>query len=110
MAGSNIKVGIVGGTGYTGVELLRLLAQHPQAELVAITSAQHHGAHVHVQHGLDVVQARFEKVRRSADRRASDEDLRCEPVPPRIGLGECRFDLQRIGQVRQYTVKPWAES
>ncbi|MFO6136610.1 hypothetical protein ACLBVR_32425, partial [Pseudomonas aeruginosa] len=24
-----IKVGIVGGTGYTGVELLRLLAQHP---------------------------------------------------------------------------------
>ena len=26
-----IKVGIVGGTGYTGVELLRLLAQHPEA-------------------------------------------------------------------------------
>jgi len=33
-----IKVGIIGGTGYTGVELLRLLAQHPQAELKAITS------------------------------------------------------------------------
>ena len=33
-----IKIGIVGGTGYTGVELLRLLAQHPQAEVVAITS------------------------------------------------------------------------
>ena len=33
-----IKVGIVGGTGYTGVELLRLLAQHPQVELKAITS------------------------------------------------------------------------
>ena len=33
-----IKVGIVGGTGYTGVELLRLLAQHPEVELVAITS------------------------------------------------------------------------
>ncbi|MBS1190692.1 MAG: N-acetyl-gamma-glutamyl-phosphate reductase [Rhodocyclaceae bacterium] len=33
-----IKVGIVGGTGYTGVELLRLLAQHPDAEVVAITS------------------------------------------------------------------------
>ena len=25
-----IKVGIVGGTGYTGVELLRLLAAHPE--------------------------------------------------------------------------------
>ena len=33
-----IKVGIVGGTGYTGVELLRLLMQHPEAEVVAITS------------------------------------------------------------------------
>ena len=33
-----IKVGIVGGTGYTGVELLRLLAQHPKTDLQAITS------------------------------------------------------------------------
>lgn len=33
-----IKVGIVGGTGYTGVELLRILALHPQVELRTITS------------------------------------------------------------------------
>ncbi|HET8707238.1 MAG TPA: N-acetyl-gamma-glutamyl-phosphate reductase [Pseudomonadales bacterium] len=33
-----IKVGVVGGTGYTGVELLRLLAQHPQVKLQVITS------------------------------------------------------------------------
>ncbi len=33
-----IKVGVVGGTGYTGVELLRLLSRHPGVELVAITS------------------------------------------------------------------------
>ncbi|MCL4759691.1 MAG: N-acetyl-gamma-glutamyl-phosphate reductase [Rhodocyclaceae bacterium] len=33
-----IKVGVVGGTGYTGVELLRLLAGHPQVQLTAITS------------------------------------------------------------------------
>ncbi|MBI3479637.1 MAG: N-acetyl-gamma-glutamyl-phosphate reductase [Nitrosomonadales bacterium] len=33
-----IKVGVVGGTGYTGVELLRLLAAHPQAALQVITS------------------------------------------------------------------------
>lgn len=38
-----IKVGIVGGTGYTGVELLRLLAQHPQVELKAITSRKDAG-------------------------------------------------------------------
>ncbi|MDR2196224.1 MAG: N-acetyl-gamma-glutamyl-phosphate reductase [Gallionellaceae bacterium] len=35
---SQIKVGIVGGTGYTGVELLRLLALHPNVALHAITS------------------------------------------------------------------------
>lgn len=35
---AKVKVGIVGGTGYTGVELLRLLALHPQAELAVITS------------------------------------------------------------------------
>ncbi len=33
-----IKIGILGGTGYTGVELLRLLATHPQADLRVITS------------------------------------------------------------------------
>ena len=38
-----IKVGIVGGTGYTGVELLRLLARHPQVELSAITSRKEAG-------------------------------------------------------------------
>jgi N-acetyl-gamma-glutamyl-phosphate reductase len=38
-----IKVGIVGGTGYTGVELLRLLAAHPAVELTAITSRKEDG-------------------------------------------------------------------
>lgn len=38
-----IKVGIVGGTGYTGVELLRLLAVHPDVELTAITSRKEDG-------------------------------------------------------------------
>nr|WP_300307725.1 N-acetyl-gamma-glutamyl-phosphate reductase [Halomonas sp.] len=38
-----IKVGIVGGTGYTGVELLRLLARHPHVEVEAITSRSESG-------------------------------------------------------------------
>jgi N-acetyl-gamma-glutamyl-phosphate reductase, common form len=45
-ADKRIKVGIVGGTGYTGVELLRLLAQHPNVELKAITSRKEDGMHV----------------------------------------------------------------
>ncbi len=38
-----IKVGIVGGTGYTGVELLRLLAAHPHVDLQVITSRSEEG-------------------------------------------------------------------
>jgi N-acetyl-gamma-glutamyl-phosphate reductase len=41
-----IKIGIVGGTGYTGVELLRLLAIHPNAELMVITSRGEAGMQV----------------------------------------------------------------
>ena len=41
-----IKIGIVGGTGYTGVELLRLLASHPEAEVRAITSRKDAGTKV----------------------------------------------------------------
>jgi len=41
-----VQVGIVGGTGYTGVELLRLLANHPQAEVIAITSRSESGVKV----------------------------------------------------------------
>ncbi|RPJ47995.1 MAG: N-acetyl-gamma-glutamyl-phosphate reductase [Betaproteobacteria bacterium] len=43
MTQKTIRVGIVGGTGYTGVELLRLLAQHPHCELRAITSRKEAG-------------------------------------------------------------------
>ena len=41
-----IKIGIVGGTGYTGVELLRLLATHPQAQVIQITSRAEAGRQV----------------------------------------------------------------
>ena len=41
-----IKIGIVGGTGYTGVELLRLLAQHPEAQVEVITSRSEAGIFV----------------------------------------------------------------
>ncbi|MYM63266.1 N-acetyl-gamma-glutamyl-phosphate reductase [Pseudomaricurvus sp. HS19] len=40
---SKIQIGIVGGTGYTGVELLRLLANHPHAEVKVITSRAEEG-------------------------------------------------------------------
>jgi N-acetyl-gamma-glutamyl-phosphate reductase len=39
----SVKVGIVGASGYSGEELMRLLLVHPHAELAAITSRQYAG-------------------------------------------------------------------
>jgi N-acetyl-gamma-glutamyl-phosphate reductase len=54
-----IKVSIIGITGYTGMELLRLLNVHPHAQIVHATSRQHDGApigkvHSHLSH-MDLV-------------------------------------------------------
>lgn len=43
---SKIKIGIIGGTGYTGVELLRLLVTHPNADVILITSRSEAGRKV----------------------------------------------------------------
>lgn len=37
------KVAVIGASGYTGIELLRLLVEHPQVEIVAVTSRQYAG-------------------------------------------------------------------
>ena len=60
-----IKVGIVGGTGYTGVELMRLLAQHPQVQLQVITSRSEAGS---------AVSAMFPNLRGFVDLAFSDFD------------------------------------
>ena len=67
-----IKIGIVGGTGYTGVELLRILARHPQAELAAITSRK--------ETGMPVAEM-FPSLRGSVDLNFSD--------PKEAGLAKC---------------------
>lgn len=46
----NIKVGIVGGAGYTGGELIRILVNHPQAEIAFINSNSSAGKFVHQVH------------------------------------------------------------
>ncbi|HEY0679151.1 MAG TPA: N-acetyl-gamma-glutamyl-phosphate reductase [Chitinophagaceae bacterium] len=45
-----IKVGIIGGAGYTGGELIRLLVHHPQAELIFIHSKSNAGKPVQKVH------------------------------------------------------------
>ena len=67
-----IKVGIVGGTGYTGVELLRLLAQHPEVQIVTITSRGDAGT---------AVASMFPSLRRTLDLKFED--------PARADLKAC---------------------
>ncbi|PXF59170.1 MAG: N-acetyl-gamma-glutamyl-phosphate reductase [Deltaproteobacteria bacterium] len=38
-----LRIAIVGGSGYTGIELLRILKLHPQANVVAVTSRKYAG-------------------------------------------------------------------
>ncbi len=45
-----VTVSIVGGSGYTGGELLRLLLDHPQVEIKQVTSRQHLGEYVYQVH------------------------------------------------------------
>lgn len=84
-----IKAGIVGGTGYTGVEILRLLAQHPQVELAAITSRKEAGT---------AVASMFQSLRGRVDLAFSDPakaDLKsCDVVffatPNGVAMGEAK--------------------
>src|SRR6516164_2167964 len=57
------KVAILGGSGYTSLELIKILLRHPTAEIVAVTSRQQDTPHLaELHHSL-----------------AGRIDLRCEP-------------------------------
>ena len=47
---TKVKVGIVGGAGYTGGETIRLLLNHPDAELVFVHSRSNAGNPIHSVH------------------------------------------------------------
>lgn len=47
---NKIKCAILGGSGYTAVELLKILLRHPGAEVVAVTSRQEAGKPVSAEH------------------------------------------------------------
>jgi N-acetyl-gamma-glutamyl-phosphate/LysW-gamma-L-alpha-aminoadipyl-6-phosphate reductase len=45
-----IRASIIGGSGYTGGELLRLLLRHPEVEIAQVTSRQYAGKYLHSAH------------------------------------------------------------
>lgn len=47
---NKIKVGIIGGAGYTGGELIRILINHPQAEIIFVNSNSNAGNPVYTVH------------------------------------------------------------
>ena len=46
----SINVGIIGGAGYTGGELIRLLINHPHARILFVHSTSNAGKYVHQVH------------------------------------------------------------
>jgi N-acetyl-gamma-glutamyl-phosphate reductase len=86
-----IKAGIVGGTGYTGVELLRLLAQHPQVELKAITSRKEAGT---------PVAAMFPSLRKRVELKFTEPDAKtlkgCDVVFFATPHGVCMKDARAV--------------
>lgn len=47
---TEVRVGVLGGSGYTGGELLRLLLHHPRVEVVFATSREYAGRPIHTAH------------------------------------------------------------
>jgi len=64
MTNDKVKVAILGGSGYTAVELLKILLRHPHVEMAAITSRQD-------EHIADLHPSLFGRL-----------DIRCEPLDP----------------------------
>ena len=81
------RIAVIGASGYTGVELLRLLSQHPGTELVSVTSRQYAGQPVgevfpSLQDSLDLV---FEDV--NPEGLAERADLVFTAVPHQTAMG-----------------------
>ncbi len=77
----NMDIGIIGGSGYTGGELMRLLACHPEANVVAVTSRSRKGqkvsdTHTHLRKIYDL---EFEDL--SMEEVASRSDIVFTAVP-----------------------------
>lgn len=89
-----IKAGIVGGTGYTGVELLRLLAQHPQVEITSITSRKEAGTPVAAM--FPSLRGRVAIAFSEPDKaRLGDCDVVFFATPNGVAMGEVRALLDR---------------
>ena len=91
-----LRVGIIGGTGYTGGELLRLLIMHPMAEIAVVTSRGHKGKPVDSVHPnlKDLIDLSFEDVDPAAIAKKCDVVFTAVPHGAAMGVVP---DLLKLG-------------
>lgn len=102
-----IQVGIIGGAGYTAGELLRILINHPQAEITFVHSNSHAGKKVHHAHSdlLGETELEFtDKVKSDADvlflclgHGKSVEFLDKNPIPEHVRIIDLSQDFRLKG-------------
>ncbi|MCJ7639529.1 MAG: NAD(P)-binding domain-containing protein, partial [Euryarchaeota archaeon] len=93
-----IRVGIIGGSGYTGGELLRLLVQHPEADVTIVTSRALDGtqvADVH-RHLKGFYDLRFVNAEAKSVAKAADVVFLAVPHGAAMGLVPDLIDEVRI--------------
>ena len=86
---SNTKVGIINVTGYTGVELARLLHQHPQVELTSVTGRSA------ASHRLDAVFPHLAGIDLTIEAELGDVDLAFSAMPHKESAKEVTRLLNR---------------
>lgn len=92
-----IRVGIVGASGYTGGELLRLLLAHPYVEVTQVTSERHLGEYVHSLHP--------NLRKRTLLRFISHEMLRpCDVLFLALPHGEAQKEIERYTALATYVI------
>lgn len=92
-----INIAVIGGSGYTGGELLRLLVNHPRVKINVITSEQSAGKHIHLL--FPNLKGRIDNIfeRLDLDDVAKRADLIFLALPSG-GSAEPAFKLTRIGK------------
>ena len=93
-----IRVGIIGGSGYTGSELLRLLVHHPKAEVVVVTSRALEGvlvADVH-RHLKGFYDLRFANIDAKAVARQADVVFLAVPHGAAMGIVPDLVDAVKV--------------
>src|SRR5512143_1598871 len=91
-----VRVAVVGGSGYTGGELLRLLFGHPLVEVGQVTSESHAGDYVHSMHPNLRPAGRQDKGRTPVRFTALSELAECDLLFLALPHGQAQRQIERF--------------